>query len=68
METKPGYPDDIICQKCGTIWTISEYMKWSAKDLQHCAPPFIRRAVLNRQVEIFNKNNPDYYKEENEGQ
>lgn len=63
LETKDGYPDDIICQKCGTIWTISDYMSWSARDLQCHAPLFIRKAVMKRQAEKFAKENPDYYKE-----
>lgn len=63
LETKDGYPDDIICQKCQTIWTISDYMDWTAKDLQHHAPLFVRREVLKRQAEKFNKEHPDYYSE-----
>jgi hypothetical protein len=51
--TKPDYPDDIICEDCQTIFHISEYMNWSAKDLMHHAPPFIRQAVLKRQAEQF---------------
>ena len=50
-ETKVGYSDDVICQKCQTIWHISEYMSWSAVDLMHHAPLFIRKEVLKRQVE-----------------
>ena len=61
LETKEGYPDDIICQKCQTIWTISDYMDWSASDLQHHAPLFIRQAVLKRQADKFSKEHPDYY-------
>jgi len=63
LETKDGYPDDIICRKCETIWHISDYMTWSAYDLQHFAPKFIRNAVLQRQVEQFNKDNPNYYED-----
>lgn len=55
LETKDGYPDDIICQKCQTIWHISDYMNWSAYDLQHFAPKFIRKAVLEKQVAEFTK-------------
>jgi hypothetical protein len=51
--TKPDYPDDIICEDCQIIFHISEYMNWSAKDLMHHAPPFIRQAVLKRQSEQF---------------
>ncbi len=61
-ETKDGYPDDIICQKCGTIWTLPEYNYMNAKQLM-TLPMEIRREVLKRQVEQFNKENPDYYKE-----
>jgi len=59
-ETKNGYPDDIICQKCQTIWTITDYMSWTAKQLL-TLPPHIRQEVLKRQVETFNKDNPGYY-------
>ena len=65
--TKEGYSDDLICQKCEKIWHISNYMSWSAYDLQHHAPKFIRKAVLERQTEQFNKENLDYYKEGNDG-
>ena len=61
IETKDGYPDDLICHKCQTIWHISEYMNWAAYDLQHFAPKFIRQAVMKRQAEKFNNDNPDYY-------
>jgi len=57
LETKADYPDDIICRKCETIWSISNYMDWSAYDLQHHAPLFIRKAVLERQAEYFAQNN-----------
>jgi len=62
LMTKPDYPDDIICEDCQTIWTISEYMYMNPKQLM-TLPLFIRREVLKRQVEQFNKENPDYYKE-----
>jgi len=64
LETKDGYPDDIICRKCQTIWHISDYMNWSAQELQRHAPLFIRQAVLKRQAEKFNKDNSDYYRQE----
>jgi len=38
-------------------------MDWTAKDLQHHAPLFVRREVLKRQAEKFNKEHPDYYSE-----
>ena len=50
FETKDGYPDDVICQKCGTIWYIPDYRKWTAHQLMHQAPPFIRRMVINGQA------------------
>jgi len=62
FETKDGYPDDIICRKCETIWTLSEYNYMNAKQLM-TLPPFIRQEVLKRQVEQFNKENPGYYDE-----
>ena len=58
--TKDDYPDDLICQKCETIWHISDYMTWTAYDLQHHAPMFIRHAVLDRQVKKFAKEHPNY--------
>jgi hypothetical protein len=64
-ETKSGYPDDIICQKCGTIWTISDYLKWTAKELM-TLPKYIRTEVLKIQAEKFAKENPDYYLKEAE--
>lgn len=64
LMTKPDYPDDIICEDCQTIFHVSDYMNWTAKDLTNKAPPFIRRAVLERQAEQFAKDNPDYYKGE----
>jgi len=53
-EIKEGYPDDIICLKCQTIWHISDYLDWTASQLQHSAPPFVRKAVLERQVKEIN--------------
>jgi len=61
-ETKDGYPDDIICRKCETIWTITDYLCWTAKQLMTLPMP-IRREVLKRQAEQFDKDNPDYYRE-----
>ena len=60
FETKDGYPDDIICQKCQTIWTITDYIGWMAKQLM-TLPLAVRREVLKRQAEKFQKDNPDYY-------
>ena len=54
-ETKDGYPDDIICLKCQTIWHISDYLAWTAIQLQHNAPLFVRKAVLERQVKEINQ-------------
>ena len=61
-ETKPDYPEDIICQKCQTIWRIPDYLEWSAKQLM-TLPKYIRQEVLRWQAEKFAKDNPDYYKE-----
>lgn len=55
ITTKEDYPDDMICLKCQTIWHISEYMDWTAKELMRHAPKFIRLAVLSRQVKAFEK-------------
>ncbi len=59
-ETKNGYPDDLICHKCQTIWTITDYLSWSAKQLM-TLPKDVRYAVVKRQAEIFQRENPDYY-------
>lgn len=32
-ETKPGYPDELLCQKCQSCWTITDYLDWDAKRL-----------------------------------
>jgi len=50
-ETKQGYPDDIICRKCGTIWTLSEYADWTAKELMRL-PKHIREALSLRASRI----------------
>ena len=63
FEMKVGYPDDIICQKCQTIWTATDYLDYSAKQLM-TLPFKVRQVVLFRQVERFQKENPDYYKED----
>ena len=60
FETKDGYPDDILCQKCQTIWAISDYMDWTARQAM-TLPLVVRRAVLKRQADIFARDNPDYY-------
>jgi hypothetical protein len=62
IETKHGYPDDLICQKCQTIWYISEHLNKTAKELM-LLPLEVRRIVLKNQAEKFSKENPDYYKE-----
>lgn len=61
-ETKDGYPDDVICLKCQTIWSLSQYINYTAKELM-ALPKFIRYKVLERQAEEFTKENPDYYAE-----
>lgn len=61
-ETKSGYPDDLICQKCQTIWTITNYLSWTAKQLM-TLPFGVRQEVLRRQAESFVKKNPQYFNE-----
>ena len=61
-EKKPDYPEDIICQKCQTIWRIPDYLSWSAKDLM-TLPKEIRSVVLRWQAEKSAKENPGYYEE-----
>ena len=64
FETKDGYPSDILCQKCQTIWTITDYVKWTARQLM-TLPSEIRFAVLTKQAEKFAneflKEHPEYY-------
>jgi hypothetical protein len=62
LETKIDYPDDLICQKCRKIWTITDYEKCTAKELM-LLPMGVRRKILECQAEKFNKDNPDYYRE-----
>ena len=62
-ETKDSYSDDIICQKCQTIWTIGDYMNYTAKELM-TLPLLVRNAVIKRQAERFAKENPEYYQDE----
>ena len=64
---KDGYPDDMICDKCGNIWTVTKYLGWTARELM-ALPKDVRRAVLKRQAEQFAKENPDYYQAELEGE
>jgi hypothetical protein len=61
-ETKAGYPDDMICHKCQTIWTITDYLSYNAIQLM-TLPKAVRYAVVKRQAERFAKDNPDYYQE-----
>jgi len=51
LETKVGYPNDIICRKCETIWTIPDYAGWTAKQIM-TLPLEVRREVLKRQNEV----------------
>lgn len=60
FDTKADYPDDIICHKCGTIWTITEYKDYPPTKLI-TLPKAIRREVMKRQAEQFNVKFPDYY-------
>ena len=53
IETKPDYPDDLICMKCQTIWHIPDYLEWTAKELMHHAPKAIRDAVLQAQFDKY---------------
>ena len=61
-ETKNGYPDDLICQKCQTIWTLTDYAGWTALQLM-TIPKYVRLKVLERQSTKFTKENPGYYDE-----
>lgn len=58
--TKDDYPDDLICQKCETIWHISECMEMTAKQLM-MLPKEVRFIVLTKQAEKFNQDNPNYH-------
>ncbi len=62
LETKTDYPNDRICHKCQTIWTLTDYIDWTAKQLM-TLPLEIRREVMKIQAEKFAKENPDYYQE-----
>ena len=59
-QTKPDYPDEIFCMNCSTGWNIQDYMKCKPTELV-TLPKFIRYKVVERQAEIFTKENPDYY-------
>jgi hypothetical protein len=64
FETKADYPDSIICRKCQSIFTITDYLKWTPKQIMtliDTLPLEIRECLLRRQAEIFAKENPDYY-------
>lgn len=65
-QTKDDYPDDLICNKCQSCWTITDYLSWTAKELM-TIPKGVRYAVVKRQAEIFAKENPDYYGSEKDG-
>jgi len=60
FERKPAYPEDIICQKCQTIWRIPDYLNWTARDLM-TLPMEIRSEILRWQAVKFDKDNPDFY-------
>ena len=62
FETKDGYSDDILCQKCQTIWTITDYVKWIPTQLRTLPRPVLSE-VLRWQAEKFAKDNPNYYNE-----
>jgi hypothetical protein len=61
-DSKDDYPDDMICQKCQTIWTITDYLKYNSIQLM-TLPKGVRYAVVRRQVKQFKKDNPNYYSE-----
>lgn len=46
-ETKNDYPDDMICLKCQSVWTLTDYLKWDARRLM-TLPRGVRSAVLQR--------------------
>lgn len=60
FDTKADYPDDIICHKCGTIWTITEYTDYPPTKLL-TLPKSIRHKIMERQAEQFNVKFPHYY-------
>lgn len=45
LETKSGYPNDRICQKCGTIWRLTDYKDWAPTQLM-ALPKQIRYELL----------------------
>lgn len=45
-DTKAGYPNDVICHQCQTIWTLTDYLEWSDKQLL-LLPKYIRAGVRN---------------------
>lgn len=62
FETKPDYPEDMICRKCQSIWTPQHYISWNAIELMKLPKP-VRFQVLELQVEKFNRELPNYYQE-----
>ena len=48
-ETKPDYPDNLICRKCGMIWEIMEYIELPDTML-NSLPKEVRNEVLKRQI------------------
>ena len=51
-ETKPSYPDELLCQKCQSCWTITDYLDWDAKRLA-TLPKGVIYAVIKRQAEAI---------------
>lgn len=49
LETKLGYPYDLICHKCQTIWTLPDYNDWTPAQLM-ILPKVIRIEVLKIQA------------------
>ncbi len=66
IRTKADYPGDRICRKCQTIWHISDYAGWTARQLM-TLPIEIRFEILTLQAEKFAsgflKEHPEHYHE-----
>jgi hypothetical protein len=56
LETKPGYPYDLICHKCQTIWTLTDYKDWKPTQLM-TLPKEIRFELMKIQAEELAKTN-----------
>lgn len=49
IETKEDYPDDRICRKCGTVWSLTEIAKWGPTQLM-TLPLEMRQELLKLQA------------------